>query len=289
MSSALDIASAFVEDAPPGEVPLTLPLLHITNILYIKSLTSDTDPALVQKLRPAFQRYNEAQFATAKLPGASQSALISEYNKLPDGRYFDAGSSTSWEFDHVTQKASNPQSYSLDSPHADLMKSLLTALSTYTTEHYPSSASTVCPSPSPSSSDTVHILLTATKLSPSNFWNGRFRSSYAISPSSSPPTLTGTISVSIHYYEDGNVRLETKKPISVPLQSSSASSIVQAIAKAERMYQEELNRALAQMNEESFKKLRRQLPVTRQKVEWEKVSGYRLGSDLRGGGAAPGK
>jgi len=37
------------------------------------------------------------------------------------------------------------------------------------------------------------------------------------------------------------------------------------------------------MNEQSFKGLRRQLPVTRQKVEWDKVGGYRLGSDLRGG------
>ena len=48
------------------------------------------------------------------------------------------------------------------------------------------------------------------------------------------------------------------------------------------MYQEDLNREFVRMNESSFKALRRQLPVTRQKIEWEKVGGYRLGSDLRG-------
>jgi capping protein alpha len=53
----------------------------------------------------------------------------------------------------------------------------------------------------------------------------------------------------------------------------------------EKGYQEELNKAFVAMNEQSFKALRRQLPVTRQKVEWEKVGGYRLGSDLRGGAA----
>lgn len=61
------------------------------------------------------------------------------------------------------------------------------------------------------------------------------------------------------------------------------------IAQAEKAYQVELNTAFAAMNEEGFKGLRRQLPVTRQKVEWEKVGGYRLGSDLRGGAGGGGR
>ncbi len=59
--------------------------------------------------------------------------------------------------------------------------------------------------------------------------------------------------------------------------------MIKKIAAAEKAYQLELNRAFVAMNEEGFKGLRRQLPVTRQKVEWEKLGGYRLGSDLRGG------
>lgn len=46
---------------------------------------------------------------------------MSEYNILEDGRFFDTGSSSSFEFDHTTQKASNVQSYSLDSKNADLV------------------------------------------------------------------------------------------------------------------------------------------------------------------------
>lgn len=81
--------------------------------------------------------------------------------------------------------------------------------------------------------------------------------------------------------------LATTKPVSLSAAggSSSASEIVRKIAAAEKAYQEELNKAFVAMNEQSFKALRRQLPVTRQKVEWEKVGGYRLGSDLRGGSA----
>lgn len=32
-----------------------------------------------------------------------RQVIVSEYNELPDGRYFDVGSQSSFEFDHVKQ------------------------------------------------------------------------------------------------------------------------------------------------------------------------------------------
>ena len=104
--------------------------------------------------------------------------------------------------------------------------------------------------------------------------NGRWRSTYIYSPSSS--SLTGHIQIDVHYYEDGNVRLQTKKPVNESLSSGSSAEIVRAIAGIEKKYQEELNRAFGALSEGAFKNLRRQLPVTRQKVEWDKISGYRV-------------
>lgn len=95
--------------------------------------------------------------------------------------------------------------------------------------------------------------------------------------------MSGKIHVDVHYYEDGNVSLNTTKPVNISISSLSAEAIVSRIATAERDYQETLNRAFVQMAEEAFKNLRRQLPITRQKVEWEKVGGYRLGQDISGG------
>lgn len=86
----------------------------------------------------------------------------------------------------------------------------------------------------------------------------------------------------MHYYEDGNVALNTAKPVTIAIPSLSAETIMGRIGAAERDYQETLNRAFVQMAEEAFKNLRRQLPITRQKVEWEKVGGYRLGQDIGG-------
>ena len=112
--------------------------------------------------------------------------------------------------------------------------------------------------------------------------NGRFRSVYTV-PVSEPTTVTGQIQVDVHYYEDGNVALNTHKSVQASVPSLSAEGIMSRIGAAERDYQEQLNRAFVQMAEGAFKGLRRQLPVTRQKVEWEKVGGYRLGQDIAGG------
>lgn len=94
-------------------------------------------------------------------------------------------------------------------------------------------------------------------------------------------SLTGTIRVDVHYYEDGNVRLLTNKDVSLTVGSSG--EVVKSIAAAEKKYQEDLNKAFGSLSEGAFKSLRRQLPITRQKIEWEKISGYRLGQDIGGG------
>ena len=123
----------------------------------------------------------------------------------------------------------------------------------------------------------------ANKYSPNNFWNGRWRSLYILDPSAS--SLTGTIKVDVHYYEDGNVRLLTTKPVTLSPGSLTAQTVVREIAVAEKKYQEELNKGFTNLSEGAFKGLRRQLPITRQKVEWDKIAGYRLGQDIGGGSA----
>jgi len=60
-------------------------------------------PSLLRELGPAFERYNEEQFTTVKLPGSSQLVIVSEHSALGDGRYFDVESSSSFAFDHATQ------------------------------------------------------------------------------------------------------------------------------------------------------------------------------------------
>ena len=138
--------------------------------------------------------------------------LISPHNRLSSTSYFDTSSSTSFTFDHVTQKASGSQSYTHESQHTDLVSSISRHLGDHFSEHYPSSAGTttsaftVCPSTSDPSS--VAILLSTLKASPSNFLSGRWRSTFLYNPSRG--TLSGTILINVHSYEDGHVAFTTR-------------------------------------------------------------------------------
>ncbi|KAI9672994.1 MAG: F-actin-capping protein subunit alpha [Caeruleum heppii] len=305
--SQTDITSRFIEGAPPGE------LNNVVADIQALLPTTPSNPSLLPSLRPAFAKYDDEQFTTVTLPGVEgREVIVSKYNKLGDGklgeggkeeegegRYVDVTSGRAFGWDYVGRKVTDMQDYKMETKWDDLIPSLQTDLTSYTTEHYSSATTGVYPT---DNDKTIAILIVANKYSPANYWNGRYRSSYLLTPSPTTPsasTLTGTIAVDIHYYEDGNVRLTTKKTLSIPLSSAasctfsadtpnpitpSAFEIIRNIAQAEKRYQEELNRAFASLSEGAFKALRRQLPVTRQKVEWEKIGGYKLGQDLGGAG-----
>ncbi len=166
------------------------------------------------------------------------------------------------------------------------MTSLSKSLSLHASEHYPNSTYTVLPPSSSSDKDTITLLLASNKYSPQNFYTGRLRTHYTYHAPTT--TLTGSLKCDVHYYEDGNVRLTTTKTLPETRISGSGSGevggadVVREIGRVEKKWQEELGKGFAVLSEGSFKGLRRQLPVTRQKMEWEKVGGLRVGREIGG-------
>ncbi|KAK9484014.1 F-actin-capping protein subunit alpha [Lipomyces starkeyi] len=264
-------ASGFLDDAPPGEV----------KEVYqdIKSIVEE-DSDIIDGLESAFEKYNLSQFVTVKLPGAEKAVIVSKYNNLGSDRFYDPELGKSFNLDHRSLKVIDVDEY--DSA-VDVVSSITGDVKHYVLEHYPDPSSYgVFPQ---SSEDDIAIVVVGNKYSPSNFWNGRWRSSYIADLASG--SLTGTIAIDVHYYEDGNVRLKATKQVESDFKTAQTSSIIKSIAALERSYQEELNREFGGLSDGAFKSLRRQLPVTRSKIEWGKAIGaYRLGQDIGGGRSA---
>ncbi|WVQ71862.1 hypothetical protein IAR50_001404 [Cryptococcus sp. DSM 104548] len=122
------------------------------------------------------------------------------------------------------------------------------------------------------------------RYNPSNFWTGRWRTRWTVDQAAGQ--VNGLINVDVHYYEQGNVQLATNHTASFPYPTepngtqSVASQIVTSISKIETLYHLELNDVYAELGDKAFRALRRALPVTRQKMDWDKVTGYTLGADL---------
>nr|ODN94991.1 F-actin capping [Cryptococcus depauperatus CBS 7855] len=117
-----------------------------------------------------------------------------------------------------------------------------------------------------------------------NFWTGRWRTRWIVDQAACK--VNGVINVDVHYYEQGNVQLATNHTVSFPYPSSASGSqsvvsqIVTTISKIETNYHFELNDVYGKLGDKTFRALRRALPVTRQKMDWDKVTGYSLGADL---------
>jgi capping protein alpha len=134
----------------------------------------------------------------------------------------------------------------------------------------------------PLENPTFTLEIVGNRFNPSNFWTGRWRTRWVVDRAAR--SVTGTIRVDVHYYEQGNVQLATEHRASFELPEGEgaalASAIVSSIARIETEYQLEIGDVYQGLGDKAFRALRRALPVTRQRVDWDKVSGYSIGSDL---------
>jgi len=69
-------------------------------------------------------------------------------------------------------------------------------------------------------------------------------------------------------------------PTYVPLPKAKGEAI-RAICKHESKYQIALQESYAMMSENTFKALRRQLPVTRARLDWLKLHSYCVAQDIK--------
>jgi len=97
--------------------------------------------------------------------------------------------------------------------------------------------------------------------------------------------LEGNVRLQVHYYEDGNVQLVTNfnKSSSVKTPSDAkglADAVVKQISKLEMEYQNAVEHSYQTMGDTTFKALRRVLPITRERIKWEKIRNYRIGSEV---------
>ncbi|KAJ7134535.1 F-actin-capping protein subunit alpha [Mycena epipterygia] len=276
----IEAACSFLLQSPPGE---------INDVLNdVRNIISDDD-SLHEGVLPALKEYNISQFMTVDVPGTDHQSIVSEVARISateagQERFLDPRSKTSFLFDHLSLEASDSQPAEPDADSEPFRAALEKSTLTYLSAHFHDGVTSIFAAKDSPNQFVIQVV--ANKYNPSNYWAGRWRSEYTIDLNEN--NIRGKILVNVHYYEQGNVQLSTTHTISLSLPtaivtsspSASASKILALIEDEEGKYQVSLNDTYQEMGEKTFKGLRRALPLTRQKLDWDKVLGYKLGAEL---------
>lgn len=207
----------------------------------------------------------------------SGGLIASKLNKdASSSKYWDYIGKRKFNVDLDSKKAIDIESAEPETVYPSYFSKLVELLEQYGEDHYPSEyAYTVIPG----AGNSVKIVIIGQKLNKNNFYTGIWKSVYSVDGSGN---VEGNVKLDIHYYEDGNVRLEFDEATPASkLSEVSASAILNYINKAENDATLKILDDFTLLNQKYFKNLRRLLPVTKSKINWGKAIGaYRLGSDV---------
>jgi len=264
----VDIANSFLLSAPPGEFMEVV--TDVRALLPKESLINESAPR-------TFREYNTEQMVQVDSP-KGHKVLITKHGEVADGEYLDPKGGVVLQYDHIKQEVTGTrpiQSGEIESGIESLRSAFEKEAFTYVSEHSPHGSTTVY-----GKEGKIIVAISSARFNPHNFWNGRWRATWTYHAGE----LVGHFKIVVHYYEDGNVQLNTDctqtTKISEGSPDATAAAALKAIAKVEQTFQEALDGSYRNMGETSFKALRRALPITRTRIDWNKIKNYKIGGQM---------
>lgn len=229
------------------------------------------------------------------MPDRSGDVIVTTHGELDESNYFDPRTAHVATVDHVKQvctKVRPATDEELPSSYIEEFRGALDAeVCKYVGDTYPKGTCSVyCTSgkdvEGPGDNFEFVVVISAAKLSPQNFCNGSWRSIWNVEFKDDMQVveLRGKMQVGAHYFEEGNVQLDTNTECkdSTIFQSpeDSAVSITNMIRHHETEYMTSLEASYLNLPDTTFKDLRRKLPVTRTLFPWHNTLQFSLTRDI---------
>jgi len=223
------------------------------------------------------------------VPSQSHKVLITKFGELAPEEYLDPQGKLVISFDHFKQEVTGTKPAGDNEINGELepwRSAVEKKTMEYVANYYDTGYGSTYASKDAKGNVVVTVAISSALFNGTNFYNGRWRSVWvATFVPGKAAQVTGNIRINVHYYEDGNVQLNTncnkKDTVQALKPDTFAEAFAKAIAQHEGDLQVQLEQNYDKMNTSTFKALRRQLPITATKIQWPKITTYKIGNEVK--------
>lgn len=129
------------------------------------------------------------------------------------------------------------------------------------------------------------VAIRGDKVNLRNFYAGGWASTWTAAVDGAGYAVSGAVRVRAHYFEDGNVQLQTSKTcgeatVAAASPADLGAAVAAFVEAAETDLQNGLQEMYDNMSAETFKAMRRVMPITRTKMKWN-IHEISLNKNLR--------
>lgn len=119
----------------------------------------------------------------------------------------------------------------------------------------------------------IFLVISGEKANLKSFWSGKFQSQWTVTLDGTTARLSGESKIHVHYFEDGNLQMQTTKSFPGEIlnwksETELADAVFTRIQAFENALQNGLDDMYTNMNNETFKSMRRIMPISKTKMDW---------------------
>jgi len=265
------IARHFLYVTPHGEVNDIIK--DLKKVVKPQSIISD------QWLNESMTEYNKRRFEIVS--GDTSKVICCPQAEVEPNKYLHPDKKIVCSVDPITQKIvseSDASSLVGTGENEEFRQAISDKLKAYLSAFYedgssPNSVANGVGSVYVSPQGQIAIVISYKNLNQNNYWTGGWQSEWTLSVNKKGKTkLEGRIRINVHYFEDGNVQLNStfneQGEVDVSDPEATAENVLDTIKNLENDFQKKLDSFYVQMHDSTFKNMRRFLPKTGKKMDW---------------------
>ena len=253
----VNVAKYIIKKTPIGHLGKTLENLRSV----VGEQVMDTND-----VKKEIHNYGETHLSPVNNEVTNSKVVISPLTKDSEGFYHDQGQKVKFKIGLESGAVEEAQSTEI---HNDLRDAIESKVKEYLEKCYKMDV-TKYNVYFDGSSNKIVVLISVHNLNLKSFWSGEWLSTWEFDISGKQ--VKGTLRANTYYYEEGNIQFNLDTKFNSSIQGGDnntiAVNLIEFIKTSENNVQLELEKVYDELSENYIKPLRRKLPVTGTKMNW---------------------